>query len=359
MLVGFKNCHEFGWLFAIRWDNVWKTLADNMLHCAPHFAHTTPNLYMPNSPIIANEIRFIKLGQAGCWEAECIENGTLRLGFESRLHEASLNRDWDVVFDFWKSARTSERAAATAKDDLRQIKTFYESPPTTLWITFFNRRMYWCFAEAEVVELADQTRIRRAIGGWSCQDLKGRPLEIANIDGRVTTVQGYRGTICEINPEMKLYTVNKINGIVGQEVANAIKNLGFLKESVQELVKGLHWKDFELLTDLILTRTGLQRVSQLGGTTKDIDLELLAAVTGRRAYVQVKSQADMAMLLDSISTFNGMAGYDDFFFVVHTSSPAVQHFRSDDSRINVLGLNRISDLVIDAGLTNWLIQRRS
>ena len=49
---------------------------------------------------------------------------------------------------------------ATAKDDLSQINTFYESPPTTLWITFFNRRLYWCFAEAE----ADQTRIRRASG---------------------------------------------------------------------------------------------------------------------------------------------------------------------------------------------------
>ncbi|MYM90295.1 hypothetical protein GTP91_24375 [Rugamonas sp. FT82W] len=314
---------------------------------------------MTISPISATEIRFIKLGQAGCWEAECIQSGTLQLGFESPYHEASLAGNWDVVFDFWKSQRTSERAAATAKDDVRQIRTFYEAPSTTLWITFFNRRLYWCFAEAEVIELEDKTRIRHAIGGWSCLDLKGRPLEIANIDGRVTTVQGYRGTICEINREMQLYTVNKINGIVGKDVANTISNLGLLRQSVRELVQGLHWKDFELLADLILTRTGWQRVSQLGGTVKDVDLELLAPVTGRRAYVQVKSQANMDTLMESISTFNGMAGYDDFFFLVHTASSVVQQFRSDDFRINVIGPDRISELVIDAGLTNWLIQRRS
>ncbi len=190
--------------------------------------------------------------------------------------------------------------------------------------------------------------------------MKGRPLEVGDIDGRVNAIQGYRGTICELNPQdMRTYLVNKINGSVSHEVANAVNHLERLKQSVKELVRGLHWKDFELLTDLIFSRTGLQRVSLLGGTEKDIDLELLAPVTGRRAFVQVKSQAELNTLNSSIEKFRSMDGFDDFFFVVHTSSDAIQDYKSDDYRINIIGLDRISELVINAGLTNWLIQRRS
>jgi hypothetical protein len=309
--------------------------------------------------IAPTEIRFIKLGEAGCWETDCIENGTLQLGFESKQHLQSLRGEWDAVYEYWREFRTSSRREATAKDDLRQIRTFYEAPMTMLWITFYKNRLYWCFAQPEVIELEDYTRIRRAIGAWSCNDLNDRPLETANLDGRVTAVQGYRGTICEIKNEVRDYLVNKINGVVSRDVVAAISNLAALNQSVRELVRGLHWKDFELLTDLIFARSGLQRVSVLGATTKDIDLELLAPVTGRRAFVQVKSQADQETLDECVRKFNGMNGYDDFFFVMHTGPNQVQRHQSDDQRINVIGPDRISELVINAGLTNWLIHRRS
>lgn len=312
-----------------------------------------PNIIQPDG------IRFIKLGEGGCWEAECIQNGTLRLGFASDQHTESLRGDWDAVYDYWKNFRTSSRREATAKDDVRQISTFYEATSSILWITFYNDRLYWCFAQDGVGELTDGTRVRQTVDGWSSQDLNGRYLDIANIDGRVTAVQGYRGTICELKPDLHAYLINKICGVVSPEVSLAISRLGSLKESIKDLVNGLHWRDFELLTDLIFSRTGLQRVSILGGTVKNLDLELLAPVTGRRAYVQVKSQAGLDTLNDCISTFNGMEGYHDFFFVVHTAPDAVQRFKSDDPRINIIGPERISELVINAGLTNWLIQRRS
>jgi hypothetical protein len=89
---------------------------------------------------------FIKLGKGGRWEKSCIENGTIRLGFHkpSALHSECLNGEWSKVYDYWIEQGKSKGKATEIKN---QIKAFYESDEETLWITFFKRRMHWCFAE--------------------------------------------------------------------------------------------------------------------------------------------------------------------------------------------------------------------
>lgn len=310
--------------------------------------------------IAPSEIRFIKLGEQGRWEKSCIEDGTLRLGYESPHHDAALAGDWKTVRDFWLTIREGDHKEGTVTRDINQVKDFYELDSNTLWFTFHNRKLWWCFAQEEVIELEeDQSRIRHTMSGWSCTDLKGRDITVQNLDGRVTAVQGFRGTICGLKEELHEYLVSKINGAITKDVDDAAVHLKALTESIKCLVQGLWWKDFELLTDLIFSRAGWQRTTELGKTQKSVDLDMLAPVTGRRAYVQVKSRADISTLRATIEEFGDMEGFDDLFFVVHTADKGIQSFRTDDARIHILDLDRLAELVISAGLVQWIINKRS
>lgn len=308
-------------------------------------------------PIAPSAIRYIKLGEKGIWEKSCIEEGKVRLGYDSPHHEDSLASRWDIVFNYWFNFRTGEHRQGTAKRDIKQVRDFYELDSNCLWFTFYNRKLWWCFAQPEVTELEDLSRIRKTVNSWSSTDMKGRDLTIQNMDGRVTKVQGFRGTICSLE-EMGDYLVRRINGLTPLEVIEAEEHLSDLTQSIRSLVQGLHWKDFELLTDLIFSQEGWQRTSDLGKTEKSIDLDMFSPVTRRRAFVQVKSKGDINTLNETIAAFEGMEGFDELFFVIHSPHQSIRDFTSCDRRINVMDDGRIAELVINAGLVNWLINKR-
>ena len=185
-------------------------------------------------PAIAPEkVRFIKLGFGGDWEHSCIQENTIRLGYESGHHKDCLNGNWNLVWRFWLDARNGNEGTAT--NDIRQIRDFYELKESDIWITFYKRNLYWCHTAGEVIELEDGTRIRKIIGSWSLTDKNGKSLRVENIDGRVTKVQMYKGTICSI--ELQEYLVRKINGLPITEVENAKISLQNLKSDVEHLIK--------------------------------------------------------------------------------------------------------------------------
>lgn len=136
----------------------------------------------------------------------------------------------------------------------------------------------------------------------------------------------------------------------------AVDALSNLEGAVENLVRRLGWKDFELLCDLIFTRAGWQRVGALGRTQKTVDLELLSPVTGRRAWVQVKSQATLEIFEQYSAEFRLMAQFDEMFFVVHSPSDDLKEIDSGPT-IHVLTGPRLAKLVVSAGLVNWLIQK--
>lgn len=302
------------------------------------------------------KIRYIKLGDGGKWERYCIEEKqALRLGYESPYHQESLNSDWDVVRDFWLSARNGNKGAASR--DVNQIRDFYELSESDIWITFYQRKMYWCHAHSEVHELEDGSRIRNVIGSWSCCDKNGRPLSIENIDGRITKVQGYRGTICGV--ELPEYLLRKIDGEVQPEIQSTKEALVALKRNIESLIKGLWWNDFELLVDLIFSQSGWQRISVLGKTEKDIDLDIFSPVTQKRAFVQVKSTTTAAQIQSYRDIFNQYHQYDEMYFVFHTFSGDLENLNIDDPRVAVWDISRVAELVINAGLIDWLLAKRT
>ncbi|MFA6016301.1 MAG: restriction endonuclease [Gallionellaceae bacterium] len=301
------------------------------------------------------QIRFIKLGEGGCWEKSCIEeDNTIRFGYESHLHHECLRGSWDAIWEFWFLHR-NDKGAATR--DINQIRDFYELSETDLWITFYKRKMYWCHANAEVTELEDGTRIRNVIGSWSCNDKTGRPLAVENIDGRVTKVQGFRGTICGVDlPE---YLIRKINGEIQPDVEKTQNSLTELKKNIESLISGLWWKDFELLVDLIFAKSGWQRVSVLGKTEKDIDLDIYSPVTHKRAFVQVKSSTNVSEIRNYYESFNTYEQYDEMYMVFHTLNGNIDSVGISDPSVHLLDISRISELVIHTGLIDWLITKRT
>jgi len=305
--------------------------------------------------IKASKVLFIKLGQGGEYETECIlKNQTLKLGYQEIDHQLCVQKKWDKVHQFIIGDYHTIQGVATSHTN--QIKQFYEEDENTLWLTFFLNKLWWCFSKPEITLLPDNTKTRPVIGNWSDKDINGNLLLSGNISGKLLKTQGFRGTICSV-PEQK-YAINKINCEQLKEVVDVEKSLNELKIKLAILIKSLQWKDFETLIDLIFRQAGWQRVSETGKTQKTLDLELLAPVTGERAIVQIKSQSNLKTFIDYQDTFATMTDYDKFFFVVHTAKKDLAIYENETETILYLE-DKISELTIASGLVEWVIKRTS
>ena len=240
----------------------------------------------PNK-VKADEVLFIKLGGGGEWESDCIlKSNTLRLGFNEADFQSCLNGDWDKIKnDYFKSVKNK----GVASGYVNQIKYFFQEPENTIWITFFNNKLWWTKAKTEVVLKKDGTKTRACLSKWSDKDIEGKTLFVENISGNLLKTQGFRGTICTV--KIKDYLLRKINAEKSKTVLSTEESYKNLKNNLCELIKELTWQDFETLVDLIFTQAGWKRVSKVG-TAKTLDLDLKAPVTNEKCLVQIKSSSN-------------------------------------------------------------------
>ncbi len=298
---------------------------------------------------------FIKLGQGGKFEKECIENNhTLRLGYREVDHKLCLTGQWDKVHDYFTTEENSKTFVATSHSN--QIKQFYEEDEKTLWITFYANKLWWCFSKPEITLLADKTKTRPVIGKWSDKDINGNVLLAGNISGKLLKTQGFRGTICSV-PEEK-YALAKINCEQMKEVVEVEQAMFNLKTKLTFLIQNLQWKDFETLVDLIFRQAGWQRVGDTGKTQKTLDLELFAPVTGERAIVQIKAQSDLQQFLSYQVQFATMNDYDKFFYVVHTAKSNLSTYENE-TETKLYLVDKVAELTVSAGLVEWVIKKTS
>lgn len=324
--------------------------------------------------IEVSKIRFIKLGESGEYEKDCLINNTIRIGYstgdldkDEEIHQQCLKGNWKPCEDFWfEKAKSAKKASNSATDRIRQIKEFYNGDEKCLWITFYGRKLYWAFCDSTVHLDEDQTRWRKVKsngGKWSCLDRKGNELTIDNLDGRVTKVQGYRGTICGV--EMEDYLIRRINGEVIEEITEAENAYNTLINSVEKLIKGLWWGDFELLVDLVFSRLGWQRYSVLGKTQKGIDLDLYSPSTEDRVFVQIKSNTNIKQLDEYISKFKNEYNSDEYSKMYYIYHSGLENINEDQVNnypakgIKLINCHKMAELVIRAGLVEWLIKKRS
>jgi len=292
---------------------------------------------------------YIKLGPSGAWEKECFKKGILRFGYKKTPIDAAVAGDWDTVLKIWKDERGD---AGVAMRDLTQIQHFFTDGDDTLWITFSDGLLRWCRAKPGVKIHEDGNgTYRECVNGWHYQDTKDNTLSMDKLSGSLLRVQGFRGTICEVK-EFE-YLKRKLNGEMTPEVEAATQAENELVNKIVPLIQRLTWQDFELLVDLIFSGSGWRRVSAVGKTQKDIDIELISPMTGEYASVQIKSSASKQDLTYYLQRMEESELYKHSFFVWHTGDPGEA---PDSSKANVvlLGPEKLAPMVLGAGLTPWL-----
>ena len=303
-----------------------------------------------NKVIPETEVYFIKLGSKGGWEEECLKQNVLKVGFKEADHQLCQQGKWGNIF---QESFCQNRKPQTITDFQRQIKIFYESGPEVLWITFYRDRLWWCYSEKQVTRLSDGNKIRPVIGRWKDTDIEGKPLTFDRLSGMLLKVRGYRQTICVVESALAL---RAINAQISPEAEIARTTINQLTQEIARLVKHLHWKDFELLVDLILTRAGWQRIRELGKTEKSLDLEVISPVLGELGMVQVKSQSTKREFEEYWNQFNQSKSFSRFFYIVHTPDKTLEQIPKHD-KLRLLMAEDVAELAINSGLTEWILKK--
>jgi hypothetical protein len=297
-------------------------------------------------------VRYIKLGTGGEWEGECIEKGIVRFGFGSASPERfSLCRTgkWDQLT---QSFIAGGRDRGTATRFTNETRLFFEDDGSTLWMTFVGERLYWGLLTKDPPERhSDDAGVWRTVAeGWRWHDVNGEQLTKDRLSGALTKLASYQGTSCDVDAAD--YVIRRINGHKTPEVERAVTAVEHVTLSVQELMKLLGPRDFEMLVDLVFTNSGWRRLGIVGKTQKTLDLDLELPSTGERAFVQVKSKTTSAELAKYVDQLEDQ--YTRMFYVFHSGEA-----ETTDRRVTVIGPQNLAKLVVDAGLVNWLIHKVS
>ena len=311
---------------------------------------------MSMAPIQSPVSLYIKLGQSGSWEAECIREGTLRLGYQELPHELCKAGRWSEA-EKYALEFSKDRGAATRH--INQVRLFYETPSTTIWITFQADRLWWCFAEPSIELLDDGTKLRRTIDGWHDRDTNGEYLYKALLSSKLLATQGFQGTICSVAEHE--YLLHKINSTVEPHVTAAQEALQTLIASLVPIIKRLHPKDLEIFTDLVFRQAGWSRTGVVGGIERDIDLDLISPVTHERIAVQIKSRASEREYLDYRNKYADMRSYARFYFVTHSPTAKLQSKAAALSDPNFVfwGPQELAFYAARNGLVGWLLDKAS
>lgn len=297
-------------------------------------------------------VRYVKLGTGGFWEEECREQGILRLGFETATSESlelAGAKRWADLAASWRMAKSASVSTRFANE----VRHFYEAGPNDLWITFFGEFLHWGFLQPGIPEIhpdGDGT-FRRINGGWRCIDREGNNLRKSNLPGAINMLTAFRGTTCSVSAREHL--IRRINADLSPDVAKAGECRRALTQAMVPLIRTLREDDFELLAELIFTGSGWRRTSRTGGTQALKDIELELPTTGERAFVQVKSATGQNEF-EAYAAKRQENQFDRMFYVFHTGS-----VESLDDRVSVIDAEALARMVLDAGLTDWVIGKSS
>ena len=291
---------------------------------------------------------FIKLGRAGCWEADSIKSGRLRIGWSGQSLDDINGGRWEGIEEQLRAAQPGKPGVATT--DLNRLRDIATSTPDDVWITFHTAKLWWTRVKGLRLEV-DQTSKFRRTEVWTDRAIDGRQLFANELPGRLAQLQAFRGTVCRVADKALLARVLRASrssvaiGIAQQRDA--------LSHAVAQAIAELHWKDFETLVDLVFRDAGWLRISVLGQQAKGFDLELREAVTGDEYVVQVKSRADRADLDDTLRSYSPDS-YRKVFLVVRT--PAMDLLAVDNlpSYVDLVLPGRLAQLAVAAGLSKWV-----
>ena len=181
-----------------------------------------------------------------------------------------------------------------------------------------------------------------------------RHLVTSELPGIVVAVAGYQATVCEPKGWKEILRIIRNEEDEDARVAALARQT--YEDAVAKLVARLGDKDFELLIDLILSRTGWSRLARLGGATEGIDVEVENVASDEIAFVQVKSTATQGVLDDYVARFNARQDrYHRMIFAVH--SPNGTLTPPTGRLVSIWTGKEIAARVVKLGLGDWVATR--
>lgn len=310
----------------------------------------------PRPPTFApTAVRYVKLGRGGAWSPAAFAIGILPVGFDEIDDSLCRGGDWAAVHARFVAIG---RTPAGASQGMRELQDVYTLDANCLWVTMADGHLYWAFADPAVVPVEDGppdsfSRYRRVIGGWLRTSLAGEPLTTRSLSSALLRTASYRMTICKVAHEA--YLLRRIRGEADPLHTAAVALQAQQEALAVKMIAQLDWRDFETLVDLVLTRSGWRRGSNVGDGEVDVDLLLDNPSTGETAWVQVKSTASQATLEDYLARFERDGSAERFYFVCHSPN-GVLTMPPGRARHLWVG-TALAAVVVRAGLFDWLIAR--
>ena len=294
-------------------------------------------------------VRYVKNGAGGRWWAVAKAHAELHASWTSIPVEQLVKPDFAAL-----------RKRIKLTQDFNALHCLLERPSKHVWITFEDGYMWWCTVRDGIV--ANPKGEGKSKGQfwlvchkpWSNRSVGGKLLAIADLPGTVSTVSGFKGTVCQ--PKAWQSILRIIRDEKNSDATEAeCARIGY-QRAVKKTVKALSPKDFEQLVDLILVRTGWARISTLGKTREGVDVEVENVTAAETAFVQVKSTATQAVLNDYIARFSERRDfYSRMIFAVHT--PQGDLTVPGDLPVQVWAGDRLAHLVVLLGLGEWVESR--
>jgi len=294
---------------------------------------------------------YIKLGTGGKWAHSAITEGKLRFGW-SAIPLADLHApDWNAIRN---RLALEHRHKGTVTSDTERLRDIVTSTSDDVWITFHDSRLWWGRLSTDPVQEDALSKYRTLLNGWRNDDVTGTSLTMTRVPGVIAQLQGFRATVCSVRD------ADALRRLINAQSSPAYKRLEASHSQVvhdlQAAIRGLHWKDFEVLVDLVFRHAGWRRRSMLGESMKFVDLELVEPITGEAYQVQVKSKASVNDFEEYAQRFSA-EGCRRLYFVVHSPTADLAALEHDFEDVELVLPQRLATLVTDAGLVGWVLDK--
>jgi hypothetical protein len=306
---------------------------------------------------LPSSVRYVKNGRNGRWWSSAKANGQLHAGWKSIPDELLLKKDFGEIEQLFQ-AQYGERRGA--RQDFNQVLCLLDRPSQHLWVTFEDDFMWWCTVRDDLMTNPEgETKTRghfwlTCAEPWSNLSLTGRKLANSELPGTVTSTAGFRATVCV--PKAWETILRLIRGETDVDAANSAERRREYELAIQKILVRLSPQDFELLIDLILARTGWERIAARGGIREGVDIEAENPAASEIAFVQIKCSADQQVLDDYIGRFQTRRErYARMIFAVHTPRGHLTSPR--DLPVQVWAGHKVAELVVRLGLGRWAESR--
>ena len=308
---------------------------------------------------------YIKLGEKGKWAEESIAKGIVRIGWSTILLEDINNGNQDTIRKVIKDYYDVRGKKNGSKQDYNALKRFVDATENDVFITFYENKMFWCNLVNGPVELDTISKFKETKNGWSCNPInsKDKIFYSNEISGTISKTQAFQGTLCKFNDTEIDIIFRIINGIQNPKVAEIDHKKKEICTLITSLVNNLHWKDCEILTDLIFQQSGWRRISMPGGSLEFMDMEYYDPINNERYIVQVKSGANLSAFKEYENKFNEMKNklinseYRKLFFVAYHPDKFILNYLNENKNIEILLGNKLSEMIFDLGLLNWVLKK--